>query len=125
MHLGNSIPPFHQNPTPQEGVLCKESYYIESGKVFFILQCMFLISAGNEHEYFPHIPFEFIVANGFQVNGSEVVIVWFVGFGLEVIEILIPLLLCRQMSLPCRTRLYQTPSALTVTPTASCAGLCL
>lgn len=106
-------------------MLCKEFYYIESGKMFFILQCMFLISAGNEHEYFPHIPFEVNVASGFQVNGSEILIVWFAGLGLEVIEILLPLLLCKQMSLPCRTQLYQTPSILTVTPTAPCAGLCL
>lgn len=30
----------------------KSLYYTESGKVSFILQRMFLISAGNEHEYF-------------------------------------------------------------------------
>jgi len=88
-------------------------YYTKSGKVSFITQCMFLINAGNEHEFFPflkHIPLEVNVASGFQVNGSEVVIVCFIGHGFEAVEILLPLLLCEQMSLPCSPQLLQSPS---------------
>lgn len=108
----------------------KSLYYTESGKVSFILQCMFLISAGNGHEFFPffkHIPFEVNVASGFQVNGSEVVIVWFIGHKLEVIEILLPLLLCKQMSpwQPLAPPEPLCPQLSPVTPTAPCAGLSL
>lgn len=85
----------------------KSFCYAESGKVSFILQCMFLISTGNEHEFSPPffkkkincIPFEVNVASGFQANGSEAVIEWLTG--LRAIEILLPLLICTQMSLPC------------------------
>lgn len=60
--------------------------------------------------FFKHIPFEVNVASGFQVNGSEVVIVWFIGLGVEAIEILLPLLLCKQMSLPYSPQLPLSPS---------------
>lgn len=60
--------------------------------------------------FFKHIPFEVNVASGFQVYGSEVVIVWFIGLGVEAIEILLPLLLCKQMSLPYSPQLPLSPS---------------
>lgn len=93
----------------------------------FILQCVFLISAGNECEFFPfflkHIPFEVNVASGFQVNGSEVVIVWFIGLELEVIEILLPLLLCKQMHLPCSPWLLQSLAVPSDTHSSMCRAL--
>lgn len=60
--------------------------------------------------FFKHIPFEVNVASRFQVNGIEVVIVLFVGLGVEAIEILLPLLLCKQMSLSSSPQLLLSPS---------------
>lgn len=54
------------------------------------------------------IPFEVNVASRFQANGREAVIVCFIGLG--AIEILLPLPLCTQMSLPCSLWLPCVPS---------------
>lgn len=40
----------------------------------------------NFFPFLKHIPFEVNVASGFQVNRSEVVIVWFIGLRLEAIN---------------------------------------
>lgn len=74
-------------------LLWKESPLHRNEKSVFILRRMFLISAGNRHDFFPpfffffrHTPFEVNVASGFEVNKSEAAIVWFAGAGLEAIE---------------------------------------
>lgn len=80
-------------------LLWKESPLHRNEKSVFILQRMFLISAGNRHDFFSlfffsliHTPFEVNVASGFQVNKSEAVIVWFAGSGFEAIETYFPAL---------------------------------
>lgn len=63
------------------------------------------------------IPFEVNVASGFQANGREAVIVWFTG--LRAIEILLPLLICTRMSLPCS----HSPVSPAVTEVMSCVSI--
>lgn len=75
-----------------------------------------------------HIPFEVNVASAFQVNGSEVVIVWFVGVGLEAIETPSSFATLQTDVSPLQSSAPPEPlcpQLSLVTPTAPCAGLYL
>lgn len=95
--------------------LLSEDYYIESGKASLVLQCMVLISAGNEHEFFPFSFLNiFLLRSVLQADFKLMKVrlqLCFIGLGLEAIEIPLPLLLRKTcFFLPSSGELLQSPS---------------